>query len=184
MFSPLRATQQDLEAVWKHLVSGTITVFSSDHAPSKYNHRLGKKKGLINGIPHFTEVPNGLPGIETRMPLLFCYGVETGKITPQKFVELTATNPAKLYGLSESKGTIGVGLDADIIIWYPKGKMKKFALTNDMLHHSIDYTPYEGMEFTNWPRYTILRGNICFDRDNGGVIGDKIGSYLRRKKAL
>lgn len=180
---PLRATQQDLEAVWKHLVSGTITVFSSDHAPSKYNHRLGKKKGLINGIPHFTEVPNGLPGIETRMPLLFCYGVETGKITPQKFVELTATNPAKLYGLSESKGTIGVGLDADIIIWYPKGKMKKFALTNDMLHHSIDYTPYEGMEFTNWPRYTILRGNICFDRDNGGVIGDKIGSYLRRKKS-
>jgi dihydropyrimidinase len=178
---PLRSTHKDLEGVWKHLINGTITVFSSDHAPSKYDHPLGKKKGLINGIPHFTEVPNGLPGIETRLPLLFCYGVETGRITPQKFVELTSTNPAKLYGLNETKGSIAVGLDADFTIWYPPNKIAKFSLTNEMLHHSIDYTPFEGMEFTNWPRYTILRGNVCYDRDNGGVVSGKIGTYLRRK---
>lgn len=181
---PLRSTRKDLEGVWKHLINGTITVFSSDHAPSKYDHPLGKKKGLVDGIPHFEITPNGLPGIETRLPLLFCYGVETGRITPQKFVELTSTNPAKLYGLSESKGTIGVGMDADITIWYPKNQLKKFDLTNDMLHHSIDYSPYEGMSFSNWPRYTILRGNLCFDRDNGGVIGGKIGSYLKRKSSV
>lgn len=177
---PLRSSQKDLEAVWKHLINGTITVFSSDHAPSNYDHPLGKKKGLINGIPHFTDVPNGLPGIETRMPLLFCYGVEKNRISPQKFVELTSTNPAKLYGLCDRKGTIAVGMDADLTIWYPKNQMKKFKLSNDMLHHGIDYTPYEGMEFTNWPRYTILRGSVCFDRENGGVIGGKVGVYLRR----
>lgn len=181
---PLRPTKKDLDGVWKHLINGTITVFSSDHAPSKYDHPLGKKKGLVDGIPHFESTPNGLPGIETRLPLLFCYGVETGRITPQKFVELTSTNPAKLYGLSESKGTIGVGMDADITIWYSKNKLEKFDLTNDMLHHSIDYSPYEGMSFSNWPRYTILRGNVCFDRDNGGVIGGKIGSYLKRKGSV
>lgn len=178
---PLRSTQKDLEAVWKHLINGTITVFSSDHAPSKYDHPLGKKKGLVNGIPHYIDVPNGLPGIETRLPLLFCYGVEKGRISPQKFVELTSTNPSKLYGLSDRKGTIAVGMDADLTIWYPKGHIKKFNLTNEMLHHSIDYSPYEGMEFTNWPRYTILRGSVCYDRDNGGVIGGKVGTYLRRK---
>lgn len=181
---PLRQTKKQLEGVWKHLINGTITVFSSDHAPSKYDHPQGKKKGIVDGVPHYENVPNGLPGIETRLPLLFCYGVETSRITPQKFVELTSTNPAKLYGLSDRKGTIGVGMDADFTIWYFKNKMKAFHLTNDMLHHSIDYTPYEGMTFTNWPRYTILRGNVCYDRDNGGIVAGKVGSYLRRKSSV
>lgn len=180
---PLRATQKDLDGVWKHLMNGTITVYSSDHAPSTYDHKLGKKAGLINGIPHFEKTPNGIPGIETRLPLLFCYGVETGRITPQKFVELTSTNAAKLYGLSDRKGTIGIGMDADFTIWYPKGKMAEFNLTNEMLNHRIDFTPYEGMRFTNWPRYTILRGEVCFDRDNGGVVGGKVGNYLKRNSS-
>lgn len=177
---PLRQSQQELDAVWQSVVNGTVTVFSSDHAPSNYDHPKGKKAGLVNGIPHYKQVPNGVPGIETRLPLLFCYGVETGRITPQRFVELTATNPAKLYGLSDRKGTVGVGMDADITIWYPKGKIN-IELQNEMLHHDIDYTPYEGMSFSNWPRYTILRGNVAYDRDNGGLIGDKTGQYLSRK---
>lgn len=180
---PLRQTNEDLEGVWKHLINGTVSIFSSDHAPSKYDHPKGKMAGFIDGIPHYTKVPNGLPGIETRLPLLFCYGVETGRITPQKFVELTSTNPAKMYGLNEIKGTIGVGMDADLTIWYPDGAMQPFELKNVMLHHSIDYTPYEGMKFTNWPKYTILRGQIVYDRDNGGVTGGKIGRYLRRKSS-
>ena len=178
---PLRSNQEDLEGVWKHLINGTVTIFSSDHAPSIYDHPQGKKKGLVNGIPHYIDVPNGLPGVETRLPLLFCHGVETGRISPQRFVEVTSTNPAKLYGLGDRKGSISVGFDADITIWYPAGGMEKFRLKNEMLNHNCDHTPYEGMEFTNWPRYTILRGEVCYDRDNGGVVGGMIGSYLRRK---
>lgn len=176
---PLRQSQNELDVIWQNIINGTITVFSSDHAPSTYDNPMGKKAGLVNGIPHYKQVPNGLPGIETRLPLLFCYGVETGRITPQRFVELTSTNPAKLYGLSDKKGTIGVGMDADITIWYPKGKVN-FGLQNSMLNHDIDYTPYEGMSFTNWPRFTILRGKVCYDRDDGGVIGGKVGKYLPR----
>lgn len=178
---PLRQDQKELDGVWKKIQNGTVTVFSSDHAPSKYDHPQGKKLGLINGLPHYKQVPNGLPGIETRLPLLFCYGVETGRISPQRFVELCCTNPAKLYGLSDKKGTIGVGFDADITIWYPKNEMEEFNLDNDMLHHDIDYSPFEGMKFTNWPRYTVLRGDVVWDRDNGGITGTLgSGKYLKR----
>ncbi|KAH3663511.1 hypothetical protein OGAPHI_004912 [Ogataea philodendri] len=181
---PLRQTVKELEGVWKAIQNGTVTVFSSDHAPTVYDHPLGKKAGLVNGVPHYKKVPNGLPGIETRMPLLFCKGVESGRITPQKFVELCCSNPAKMYGLGDRKGSISVGMDADLVIWYPKGKLQPFSLDNSMLHHGIDYSPFEGMEFSNWPRYTILRGNVVWDRDNGGLIASKgVGKYLKRGKS-
>lgn len=100
----------------------------------------------------------------------------TGRLSVQKFVEVSCSNPAKLYGMGDTKGTIAPGFDADLVIWYPYGKqtaeksapkMDSFGLTNEMLHHRIDYTPFEGTEFKNWPRYTILRGKIVWDRDNG-----------------
>ncbi|KAL4966995.1 hydantoinase/dihydropyrimidinase family protein [Aspergillus stella-maris] len=187
----LRESPMDLDAMWDGLVNGTFTTFSSDHAPSKFDHPLGKKKGTST----FTQIPNGLPGLETRMPSLFSAGVQTGRLTIQKFVELTASNPAKLYGLSNCKGTIAPGFDADLVIWYPTPEqakaagspekaMKPFKLSNDMLHHDIDYTPFEGMEFGNWPRYTILRGKVVFDRDNGGIKGVKgDGAYLKRGRS-
>jgi dihydropyrimidinase len=136
----------------------------------------------------FRKIPNGLPGVETRMPLLFCGGVLTGRISVQKFVELTASNPAKLYGLGDRKGTIAPGYDADFVIWYPTAtqstaadQMPPFTLTNAMLHHDIDYTPFDGMRFENWPRYTILRGKVVWDRDHGGLTGQKgDGAYLKR----
>ncbi|VEU24178.1 DEKNAAC105362 [Brettanomyces naardenensis] len=180
---PLRESKKELNEVWRYLENGTVTVYSSDHCPSQYDNSEGKKKGLKeDGSMDFSVVPNGLPGVETRLPLLFCYGVEAGRITAQRFVEVSSTNPAALYGMSKMKGSIDVGLDADIIIWYPKGKMKPFKLKNKMLHHRIDYTPYEGMEFKNWPRYTILRGKVVWDRENGGLQKENghIGRYLRR----
>lgn len=130
------------------------------------------------------------------MPSLFSSGVLTERLSIQKFVELTSSNPAKLYGLGDRKGTIAPGFDADLVIWYPTEKqaaaetgtsagkkttMSPFNLTNDMLHHDIDYTPFEGMEFRNWPRYTILRGDVVWNRDHGGLVGEKgYGTFLKR----
>jgi dihydropyrimidinase len=180
---PLRETPAETDAMWRSIANGTTTTFSSDHAPSKYNVEGGKRCGLIEGKPFFTKIPNGLPGIETRLPLLM-KGVLEGRITIQDFVRVTASNPAKLYGLP-SKGAILPGKDADLCIWYPQGGMKPFELTNSMLHHDIDYTPYEGMEFGNWPRYTLLRGQVVWERDRAGLVGKKEdGKYLKRTGSL
>lgn len=180
---PLRETPAETDAMWRSIANGTATTFSSDHAPSKYNVEGGKRRGLIEGKPFFAKIPNGLPGIETRLPLLM-KGVLEGRITIQDFVRVTASNPAKLYGLP-SKGAILPGKDADLCIWYPQGRMKPVELTNSMLHHDIDYTPYEGMEFGNWPRYTLLRGQVVWERDRTGLVGKKgDGKYLKRTGSL
>lgn len=181
---PLREDTSDLEALWQGVQNGTFTTISSDHAPTKYNHANGKLKGLCGHGPHgkFRYIPNGLPGLETRLPLLFTGGVLSGRISPQKFVELTSSNPAKLYGLTR-KGTLAPGYDADITIWHPQESFQPFPLTNDMLHHAIDYTPFEGFEFQNWPRYTLLRGKVMFAE--GKVVGPMgAGDFVRRGTSL
>ena len=181
---PIREEPADQDAIWTGIKNGTFTTLSSDHAPIKFDHPQGKQRGLAHGGGpggKFQYIPNGLPGVETRVPLLWSGGVLTGRITPQKFVEVTATNPAKLYGLT-NKGTIGPGFDADLTIWYPQEKFKPFKLTNEMLHHSIDYTPFEGVEFKNWPRYTLVRGKVVFRE--GEVIGKLgYGKYQKRTKS-
>lgn len=180
---PLREDSSDLAAIWQGVQNGTFTTISSDHAPTKYNHPNGKLKGLHGHEPHgkFKHIPNGLPGLETRLPLLFTGGVLSGRISPQKFVELTSSNPAKLYGLTK-KGTLAPGFDADITIWYPQKSFTPFALDNSMLHHDMDYTPFEGFEFKNWPRFTLLRGKMMFAE--GKVVGDMSdGKFVRRGKS-
>ncbi|KAI1625034.1 dihydropyrimidinase [Exophiala viscosa] len=178
---PLRDSQADLDALWEGIANGTFTTISSDHCPFSYNHPLGKQLGMATGESRFTDIPNGLPGVETRVPLLY-KGVQDGKITIQKYVEVASTNPARLYGLS-TKGTIAAGYDADLCVWYPDAKFESFELQNDMLNHSIDYTPFEGVKFGNWPRYTISRGQVVWDRDGGGVVGTKShGKFVKRIK--
>jgi len=184
---PLRHNPADLEALWLSIANGTFTTWSSDHAPSKYDHPEGKKLGLMDGnIPRFSKIPNGLPGLETRVPLLFsqtpaCQPAGKARLSLPRFVQLTATNPAKLYGLGGRKGSIAPGYDADLIIWHP-GKTGARSIMQDRLHHDIDYTPFEGVEVGNWPRYTILRGTVVWD-DAEGILGQKeFGRFLKRDR--
>ncbi|CAK7231043.1 hypothetical protein SCUCBS95973_007779 [Sporothrix curviconia] len=200
---PLRHNMRDVEQLWEELANGTYTVVSSDHAPALYDHPDGKKRGLVTTTEEgrtktkadFRIVPNGLPGIETRLPLLFhrTYDPEAGPpsdeaapvhISLPRFVALTSTNPAQLYGLAHCKGSLQPGLDADIVIWYPDAPDRDFVITNAALHHRIDYTPFEGMRVRNWPRYVFLRGKRVWDRDNGGVLGAPgDGQYLPRTRS-
>jgi dihydropyrimidinase len=155
--SPPPRDAANQQVIWDGLADGLFTVFSSDHAPFRLDAPEGKKPGGQE-VP-FRHIPNGIPGIETRMALLWSEGVLAGRITPQKFVELTATNPAKAYGLHPRKGSIAVGADADLVIW----DERDFVLTNAQLHHAVDYTPYEGMKLAAWPATTIARGEVVWD---------------------
>jgi len=145
------------EAVWLGLQNGTFQVFSSDHAPYRYDE-TGK---LLKGDKTtFKDTANGVPGIELRVPLLFSEGVKTGRIDLNRFVALTATNHARLYGLYPRKGTIAVGSDADIAIWDPD---KHVHVSASMLHDRTGYTPYEGRHVTGWPVTVISRGRIVVE---------------------
>lgn len=165
--SPPPRNKEDHAAVWQGLARGVFQVFSSDHAPFCYDDPEGKKVGGSEAA--FRHVPNGIPGLETRMPLLFSEGVGKGRITLQQFVALTATNPARIYGLYPRKGSIAVGADADIAIWDPE---RKVTISNERLHHAVDYTPYEGMRVTGWPMVVLSRGEvICREGEFHGHTG-------------
>jgi dihydropyrimidinase len=145
------------QAVWTGLRNGTFQVFSSDHAPYRFDSS-GK-------LPHgdrttFKEIANGVPGIELRLPLLFSEGVGQGRLDLNAFVALTATNHAKLYGLYPRKGTIAVGSDADLAIWDPE---RETEITAGMLHDNVGYTPYEGRKLRGWPVTVLNRGRIVVD---------------------
>ena len=186
---PLRKDDngQTLEKMWRGLNDGTLTIVSSDHAPTHFEGAKGKQIALSPSAEHgnFKLIPNGLPGVETRLPLLFSQGVLQNRISIEKFVEVTATNPAKLYGLYPKKGVIQPGSDADLVIWWPETEAPRFQLKNERLHHDCDYTPYEGMQFNNWPKYTMLRGNISWSWEDAQATGEVTsnlgdGQFVRR----
>lgn len=175
---PPRDSRIDLEGIWTGLKNGTFSILSSDHCPFVYDDpEHGKKSAITVDAPEgrFRQIPNGCPGVETRLALT----MSANRLPMQKFVEVTSTNPAKLYGIYPQKGSLIPGVsDADLNIWYQH--LNPFPITNSMLHHNVDYTPYEGMTVINWPRYTLLRGKVVWDRDNGGVVGEKgCGSFVR-----
>ena len=134
-----------------------FSVFSSDHAPFKYDDPSGKKPG--GQEVSFDYIPNGIPGLETRMALLYSEGVLGGRITVNRFVELTSANAAKLYGLYPRKGTIAIGADADLVIW----QERDLQIDNANLHHNVDYTPYQGQRLKAWPAMTLCRGEVVWD---------------------
>jgi dihydropyrimidinase len=160
-------------AVWHGLRDGLFQVFSSDHAPFRYDDPKGKQ--VAKAASSFACIPNGIPGLETRLPLLFSAGVNEGRIDICQFVALTSTNPAKMYGLSPRKGSIAIGADADLTIWDAN---REATITNDMLHHNVDYTPYEGMRVRGWPVTTVSRGEILWS-DGQFHAPESHGQFLR-----
>lgn len=160
-------------AVWNGLSDGLFQVFSSDHAPFRYDDPKGKM--VAKATSSFACIPNGIPGLETRLPLLFSAGVNEGRIDLCQFVALTATNAAKMYGLYPRKGSIAIGADADLAIWDPD---REVTIANDLLHHNVDYTPYEGVRVRGWPVTTISRGEIVW-ADGAFAATSGRGEFLR-----
>ncbi len=161
------------EALWTGLRNGTFQVFSSDHAPYRYDETA---KLSTAAKESFKKIPNGVPGIELRLPLLFSEGVNKRRIDIHQFVALTATNVAKLYGLHPRKGTIAVGADADLAIWDPH---KQVTVSYDMLHEKTGYTPYEGRQLTGWPVTVISRGRVVV-QDGGLRVAPGSGRFRLR----
>ena len=152
--SPPPRDEASQEAVWEGLANGTFQVFSSDHAPYRYDASGKLPKG---DATTFKDMANGVPGIELRLPLLFSEGVGKGRLTLNQFVALTATNHARMYGLAHCKGSIAVGQDADIAIWDPQVETTVSAAT---LHDNVGYTPYEGRRLRGWPTTVLSRGRV------------------------
>jgi dihydropyrimidinase len=174
--SPPPRDKANQEVIWQGLENGLFQVFSSDHAPFHYHGPHGKRNA--GNYAAFHEIPNGIPGLETRLPLLFSEGVEGGRIDINAFVALTATNAAKIYGLYPRKGTIAIGSDADLVIW---DTGKDIVITNAMLHHDVDYTPYEGRTVSAWPAVTLSRGDVVWaDSTPHGSAGR--GQFLRAER--
>ena len=171
--SPPPRDQANQQTIWNGLESGVFQVFSSDHAPFRYYGSDGKRVGGENAV--FNEIPNGIPGLETRLPLLFSQGVKRDRININTFVALTSTNAAKMYGLYPRKGTIAIGADADLVIW---NDALSLTINNTMLHHNVDYTPYEGMVLDAWPEMTISRGEVVWCRPEPRAAKGR-GRFLR-----
>jgi dihydropyrimidinase len=174
--SPPPRDKANQQVIWDGLENGVFQVFSSDHAPFKYGGPEGKQ--IAGASAPFSKVPNGIPGVETRLALLFSEGVLGGRIDINTFVALTSTNVAKMYGLHPRKGTIAVGTDADLVIW---NDQLDFAISNAMLHHNVDYTPYEGIRLRAWPEITISRGEVVWSRPEASGAKGR-GQFLRCAK--
>lgn len=164
--SPPPRNADNQQIVWHALENGDFDLFSSDHAPYRFDGPEGKK--AHGETASFDRIANGIPGVETRMALLWSEGVLKGRITPQHFVALTATRAAELYGLYPRKGSIAIGSDADLVIWHDAHTV---TVTNSMLHHNVDYTPYEGITLQSWPALTLSRGEIVWDGVPRGQAG-------------
>jgi dihydropyrimidinase len=169
MSPPLRPKETHAR-LWRGLAGGDLQAVSTDHCP----FCMKEQKEL--GRDDFSKIPNGAPGIETRMSLVFDGGVRTGKISVNRFVELTSTSPAKIFGLFPRKGTVAPGSDADLVVFDPEKKMTLSAKTH---HMKVDYNPYEGREVTGAAETVLSRGRVIVE--NGKFTGKAgAGTFLKR----
>jgi dihydropyrimidinase len=168
MSPPLRK-EKDQEALWAAINQNLVQHVATDHCPFCTNQKE-------MGIDNFSKIPNGAPGVEHRVELMYSEGVEKGRISLNKFVEVTSTTAAKIFGLFPRKGTIAVGSDADIIVFDPA---KKHTISADTHHMRVDYSAYEGWEVQGKCRHTILRGTVAID-DGMPCVDEGFGQYLKR----
>ena len=169
MSPPLR-NKKNNALLWESIRNGDIQTIATDHCPF-----FMKQKEL--GKDNFTKIPNGAPGIEARMALIHHYGVNEGNISLNKFVELTSTNPAKIFGMYPKKGTIAVNSDADIVVF---DEDKELTISVDMLHENVDYSTFEGFKVKGYPVATFSRGKLI--AKDGNYIGEEArGELIKRK---
>ncbi|MGI9204487.1 MAG: dihydropyrimidinase [Woeseiaceae bacterium] len=172
--SPPLRDRASQEEIWRCLQNGTFQVYSSDHAPYRFDDT-----GKLHAGPdaEFPKIANGLPGIEMRLPLLFSEGFINGRISLNHFVALAATNVSKIYGMDHCKGSITEGKDADIAIWDPE--VTRTVAAEDM-HDNMEFTPYEGMEVTGWPTTVLQRGKVVIE-DNELKAERGAGKFVPRR---
>ena len=189
--SPPMRTEEDNARLWEGLADGTIQTIGTDHCPFFYD---GTKPieyegeqiaipGKELGADDFTKIPNGLPGVGDRLPIMWTYGVRAGKMTANQFVALNATNPAKIFGLYPRKGALLPGSDADIVIWDSEKKVK-YGIAH--AQHRTDYNLYEGWELVGYPEKVFLRGELIVndeqwlgERGKGQFLKRQEGEYLK-----
>jgi dihydropyrimidinase len=177
-------TSADNDRLWEGIVQGIIQVISTDHCPFFYD---GSKPIMYEGKPvaipgkelgkdDFTRIPNGLPCVGDRLPLIWTHGVGKGRITPNQFVALNCTNPARIFGLYPRKGALLPGSDADILIWDPQ---KHVTYGVEHAQHRTDYNLFEGWELTGYPDKVFLRGQLIVDQEHWlGQAG--MGRFIKR----
>ena len=172
MCSPAPRDAAATAGLWEAIRLGTLDVVSSDHSGWCFDGERGKR---ANGSDaNFRDIPNGVPGLASRMAIVWSEGVGRGRITPSDFVRLTSTRPAEVFGLHPRKGSVMPGADADLVVWDPA---RRVTITNALMQHAIDYTPYEGMEVTGWPVATVLRGEVAME-DGRVQAAPGLGKYL------
>ncbi len=170
MSPPLRE-KKDQETLWAGINQGLVNVVATDHCPFNWEQKL-------MGKDDFSKIPNGHPAIENRMELLFSEGVQKGKITLNKYVEVSSTNAAKIFGMFPKKGTIAVGSDADIVIFDPNETHTISARTH---HMNVDYSGYEGWEVKGKVKTVLLRGKVVID-NNECKVTKGYGKFVKRNK--
>lgn len=170
MSPPLRQ-QKDRDALWGAIDQGTVQIVATDHCPFKWEQKL-------MGKDDFSKIPNGHPAIEHRMELLFSEGVNKGKISLNKFVEISSTNAAKIFGMFPKKGCIAVGSDADILIFDPNEEHTISAKTH---HMNVDYSAYEGWKVKGKVKTVLMRGQVAVDGNNVKV-KPGYGKFVKRNK--
>lgn len=170
MSPPLRE-EADAVSLWDALASGDLQVVATDHCPFFYEGQKDK------GRDAFNKIPGGAPGVETRLPLLYTFGVRADRLTLAQWVRVCCSEPARLFGLAPRKGSLAEGADADLVIFNPH---KRVVLHHRILHQNVDYTPYEGFALTGYSETTLLRGQVIV-RDGQFVGHAGQGRFLKRQ---
>lgn len=170
MSPPLRE-KKDQQALWSGINQGLVQVVGTDHCPFTWAQKQ-------MGAHDFSKIPNGHPAIEHRMELLFSEGVHTGRISLPKYVELSSTNAAKIFGMYPQKGTIGIGSDADVVIFDPN---KKHTISVNTHHMNCDYSSYEGWQLTGKTETVILRGQVAIENEQC-LLKAGNGRFIKRGK--